>query len=34
VPGADTAEQLRAAYVSFLDARLATRQWLPLERAS
>jgi hypothetical protein len=34
VPGADTAEQLRAAYVGFLDARLATRQWLPLERAS
>ena len=23
---------LRAAYVDFLDARLATRQWLPLER--
>ena len=34
VPGAETPEELRAAYVSFLDARLATRQWLPLERAS
>jgi hypothetical protein len=34
VPGAETADRLRAAYVEFLDARLATRQWLPLERAS
>jgi hypothetical protein len=34
VPGAETPEQVRAAYVAFLDARLATRQWLPLERAS
>ena len=34
VPGAGTPDQLRAAYVDFLDARLATRQWLPLERAS
>ncbi|MEX0429185.1 HipA family kinase [Nocardioides sp. DS6] len=29
VPGADTPAALRAAYVSFLGARLATRQWLP-----
>ena len=34
VPGAETADRLRAAYVGFLDARLTTRQWLPLERAS
>jgi hypothetical protein len=34
VPGAETADRLRAAYVRFLDARLATRQWLPLVRAS
>jgi len=34
VPGAETPDRLRAAYVDFLDARLATRQWLPLERAS
>ena len=34
VPGADSPDALRAAYVDFLDARLATRQWLPLERAS
>ena len=33
VPGAETPEQLRAAYVAFLDARLATRAWLPLERS-
>jgi len=31
VPGADTPEQLRAAYVAFLAARLATDQWLPKE---
>ncbi|WP_183092291.1 HipA family kinase [Nocardioides stalactiti] len=29
VPGAETPEALRSAYVSFLTARLATRQWLP-----
>jgi len=29
VPGAESPEQLRAAYVSFLSARLATREWLP-----
>ncbi len=29
VPGADTAAAVRAAYVEFLTARLATRQWLP-----
>ena len=29
VPGADTPDELRAAYVSFLSARLATRAWLP-----
>ncbi len=29
VPGADTPEQLRSAYVAFLSARLATRAWLP-----
>ena len=29
VPGAETADQLRAAYVEFLVARLGTRQWLP-----
>lgn len=29
VPDAESPEQLRAAYVSFLTARLATRQWLP-----
>ena len=34
VPGAETPEALRAAYVDFLTARLGTRQWLPLERAS
>jgi hypothetical protein len=34
VPGAATADALRRAYVDFLDARLATRQWLPLEKAS
>ena len=34
VPGAGTADALRSAYVDFLTARLATRQWLPLERAS
>jgi HipA-like kinase len=29
VPGAETPAAVRAAYVSFLAARLATRQWLP-----
>lgn len=29
VPGAEDADALRAAYVAFLSARLATRQWLP-----
>ena len=29
VPGAETVEDLRAAYVAFLVARLGTRQWLP-----
>jgi hypothetical protein len=29
VPGAATADELRAAYVDFLVARLGTRQWLP-----
>jgi hypothetical protein len=34
VPGAESPEALRAAYVAFLDARLATRQWLPVAPAS
>lgn len=29
VPGAETPEQVRAAYVAFLTARLGTRAWLP-----
>jgi hypothetical protein len=29
VPGAESPEHLRAAYVAFLSARLATRAWLP-----
>jgi hypothetical protein len=29
VPGAETADALRAAYVGFLTARWETRQWLP-----
>jgi hypothetical protein len=29
VPGAADADEVRAAYVSFLSARLATRAWLP-----
>jgi hypothetical protein len=29
VPGAETAEAQRAAYVAFLTARLRTRSWLP-----
>jgi hypothetical protein len=34
VPGAESPKALRAAYVAFLEARLDTRQWMPLERAS
>jgi hypothetical protein len=34
VPGAETPDQLRAAYVAFLTARLATRQWLPVAGAA
>jgi hypothetical protein len=34
VPGAGSPDRLRSAYVDFLDARLTTRQWLPLARAS
>jgi len=34
VPGAESPEAMRAAYVAFLDARLATRQWLPVALAS
>ena len=30
VPGAETPEAVRAAYVAFLTARLGTRQWLPV----
>jgi hypothetical protein len=30
VPGAETPDALRAAYVACLSARLGTRQWLPL----
>lgn len=33
VPGAETPDALRAAYVRFLTARLATRQWLPTSSA-
>jgi hypothetical protein len=29
VPGAETPDAVRAAYVAFLTARLRTRQWLP-----
>jgi hypothetical protein len=29
VPGAESPDAVRAAYVSFLTARLGTRQWLP-----
>ena len=34
VPGAESPEAVRAAYVAFLTARLATRQWLPSEAAA
>ncbi len=30
VPGAETPDAVRAAYVSFLTARLGSRQWLPV----
>ncbi len=33
VPGAETADAVRAAYAEFLTARLGTRQWLPGEAA-
>ena len=33
VPGAETPDDLRAAYVRFLAARLETRQWLPQDPA-
>ncbi|GAA4714498.1 HipA family kinase [Nocardioides conyzicola] len=34
VPGAESADAVRAAYVSFLVARLGTRQWLPSAEAA
>lgn len=34
VPGAETPDRLRAAYVAFLTARLGTRAWLPRESAA
>ena len=34
VPGADSPDAVREAYVAFLTARLATRQWLPGEAAA
>ena len=34
VPGADTPDAVRASYVSFLAARLETRQWLPAAEAA
>ena len=35
VPGAETPEALRAAYVDFLHARVSgDRDWLPLEAAA
>ena len=34
VPGTDSADALRAAYVSFLVERLSTRQWLPAAEAA
>jgi hypothetical protein len=34
VPGADTADAVREAYVSFLVERLSTRQWLPAVAAA
>jgi hypothetical protein len=34
VPGAESPDDLRAAYVAFLAARLATRDWLPRASAA
>ena len=34
VPGADTPDAVRAAYVSFLLERLSTREWLPAVEAA
>ncbi|HEX5861759.1 MAG TPA: HipA family kinase [Nocardioides sp.] len=34
VPGAETPDAVRAAYVAFLGERLATRQWLPGSKAA
>ena len=34
VPGTETADALRGAYVAFLSARLATRTWLPRASAA
>ena len=34
VPGAETPDAVRAAYVAFLGERLATRQWLPAADAA
>ncbi|MDZ5622276.1 HipA family kinase [Nocardioides sp. HM23] len=34
VPGAESPQELRAAYVAFLAARLSTRQWLPVAGAA
>jgi hypothetical protein len=34
VPGAETPDAVRSAYVSFLAARLETRQWLPAAEAA
>ena len=34
VPGAESPDAVRAAYVRFLTARLETRQWLPAEAAA
>jgi hypothetical protein len=33
VPGAETPQAVRSAYVAFLTARLGTRQWLPRDSA-
>jgi hypothetical protein len=34
VPGADTTDAVREAYVAFLVERLSTRQWLPAVAAA
>ena len=34
VPGAETPDAVRAAYVAFLSERLSTRQWLPAAEAA